>query len=378
MSVKAIFCGLVLALGSTVLNAQQPASPDMINPLYQKQWVKLDSEGTLRGKVLLIESNGQLSGRIDNRVVLSRDGKIIYESKSGSGGIFEIKGVTPGTYALQAIGEYTFAANAIHVLPAQAAHLPDSIDVYTSTMGPQIMQILRGTSVPMDLAVGQDKYYRDFTSDPLVAVRQFNAGHKVTLQNGTLVGRVSRPGWTFAEQDLSGCVARIYQAGKMVAEARVGRDGFYSFKNVVPGVYDLVVSGVDGFSVMKFEAVSDAVALPAQTSVSRNSVRLVSANLQSNSVLNSELVSPSEMVVVEEVVEVVEVVEEQPEMIGGFGGGGGGFGGGGFGGGGVGGGAGGGVGGIAGLAGVAGLAVGVAALANNDDPTPPSIILPGP
>lgn len=370
MRLQAVICALLFMV-SPVLNAQElvSAKVDLINPLFQHQWVRQDATGTVRGRVLLIEASNRLSGRIDNRVVLSRNGKTYYETRTGTDGVFEIKQLPPGTYGLQAISDYTYAAFAIHILPASASHLPTNLDVYASSLGSKMRQTLLSSTVPGDMQVGQDSFYRDFQTDPIADQRQFIKGHQIALNNGTLSGRVSRPGWSFSEQNLAGNVARILKDGVVVGEAQTTADGRFSFTNVAPGIYDLVVSGASGFAAYKFEAVDG---LNSQTNHRKSDVKFVTARAGDS--LNVELVQQSEIVASPEVVQVDNPPVEEGFVMGGggFGGGGGGFGGGsggGFGGGGA-GGAGGG--GFAGLAGIAGLAIGVAALSSDDNPTPPS------
>lgn len=369
MRLQAVICAL-LFLVSPVLNAQElvSAKVDLINPLFQHQWVRQDANGSIRGRVLLIEASNRLSGRIDNRVVLSRNGKTFYETRTGTDGVFEIKQLPPGTYGLQAISDYTYAAFAIHVLPASETHLPTSIDVYASSLGSKMRQTLLSSTVPGDMQVGQDSFYRDFQTDPIAGQRQFIKGHQIALKNGALSGRVSRPGWSFSEQNLTGNVARILKDGVVVGEAQTTADGRFGFTNVAPGIYDLVVSGASGFAAYKFEAVDGS---NSQTNNRKVDVKFVAT--QAGDSLNVELVQQSEMAVSPEVVQTVDnPPAEEGFMLGGGGFGGGGFGGGsggGFGGGGA-GGAGGG--GFAGLAGIAGLAIGVAALSDDDNPTPPS------
>lgn len=367
---------LALIVAPQLLVAQDDSSShklSLINQLHQREWVRLDASGAVHGRVVVIESSERVAGRIDNKVILSRNGKILYETKSGSDGIFEIKGVAPGAYALQTVGDYTFAAFAIHILPASAEHLGSTLDVYASTIGDKARELLANAAVPADLELGQDVYYRNFDKDPIALDRQFSKNHQVTLRNGSLVGRVSRPGWSFAEQDLSDSVVKVLRSGEVIAQAAVDKDGYYKVEDLSAGIYDLLVAGGDGFAAFKFEAVEPIKA--QQASKSQDGVQFVSANLVSSDCLSCELIQQPEVAVYAPAPVVGEVVDAGcgcglAPMTGGGCCGGGGFGGGGLGGrlGGFGGGAGGlagGAGGIAGLAGVAGLAVGVAALAND-------------
>lgn len=363
--------------------AQQPAapmlpaenrSPDMINQLHQREWVRLDAEGLIRGTLLTLSADGAESGRIGANVVISQDGNILLETKSDLGGEFVLSGLKPGTYALQVTGDVTRAAYALHILPNDSAHLSSDLKVFASIIAKDRANELVSANLAPAWDAGQDVYYRAHETDPIADQREFNDSHQVVLRDGNLVGRVSRPGWTFAEQDLTGTVAQIVREGNVVASAPVNREGFFMVPDLAPGVYDLFVSGDDGFAVLAFEAV-----LPAKPLASKNdgTVRFVSTQAGfATDCLCCEMIHQPEIACCEVVVE--EVIEPacgcgndpctcgqdacgapSPVCGGGFAGGGGFYGGGG----------GGGIGGFGGggLLGAAGLAVGIAALATQDD-----------
>jgi uncharacterized membrane protein YgcG len=376
MKLRSIVCGLIAGLVPLVhVNAQGTVVPvttpvaaaELINQLHHRSWVRLDKSGAVQGRVLVIESSDRIAGRIDNKVILSRDGKAVYETRTGSDGQFEIKGLPPGSYAIQTVGEYTYAAMAIHILPAaNQSRLESSFDVFATTIGDKARQFLTSAMVPSDLEVGQDVYYRSFDKDPLGDARQFSKSHQVTLEAGNLIGRISRPGWGVSEQDLSDSVVRIFRAGEVVATAQVEKNGAYMVEGLTPGIYDFLVAGGDGFAAFRFEAVQSS---DSQVNNSAGSVKFVvkqsAQDPAANGALNIELISQPEVMTVNQNDDEEVVYYED---FGYAGGGGGGFGGGG---GGLGGGGGGGIGGgggLAGLAGIAGLAVGVSALASSDDP----------
>lgn len=377
---RKLACLLLIAMSCNAANAQEQSSiversaqsSDHINFLHQREWVRLDAKGSIAGKLMVIGETGQTEGRVGAKVLVSRDGKIVRETKTDVGGVFSLDGLKPGTYAIQCRGDYTFAAYALHVMPADATHLTADLEIYASVIPKEVAtSLLTSDLVPADLQAGSDVYYRDYQKDPIAAERKFNNSHKVVLRDGTLVGRVSRPGWTFAEQDLSGTVAQIVQSGKVVAKTAVGKDGYYEFKNVQPGVYDLFITGNDGFAVLAFEAIASNEPVASKA----GSVRMVSTLVgMASDCLCCEMIQQPEIICCEPAPMPVieEVVVNDPCGIpvdscgcgappvcgsgysGGFSGGYGGGGGGGFG-------------GAGGLLGIAGLALGVAAIATNDD-----------
>lgn len=359
----------------------QPVSTgsEHINFLHQREWVRLSADGSIAGKLSVLSPSGETEGRIGAKVIVSRDGKAFTETSTDERGAFTLTGLKPGTYAIQCRGDYTFAAYALHVLPADAAHLTTDLEIYASVIPEaRASELLAGDLVPADLQAESSAYYRNFDKDPIADERKFNNTHKVVLRNGTLVGRVSRPGWTFGEQDLTGTIAQIVQDGKVIGKTSVNKDGYYEIQNVEPGVYDLFVNGDDGFAVLSFEAVAGNEPVASKS----GSIRMVSAQIgmasdclccemiqapELNACSTCAPIAPPPMPIVEEIVAIGEPCGlpvdscgcgAAPVCGGGYAGGFGGGGGGGFGGG---------LGGIGGLLGVAGLAVGVAALADDND-----------
>ncbi len=354
-------------------------SAEHINFLHQREWVRLGANGIVDGKLLVLSSEGSTDTRIGAKVIVSRDGKAILETTTDGSGAFQLGGLEPGTYAIQCRGDYTFAAYALHVLPANAKHLSSDLEIYASVIpAARANELLAGDLVPVELSTGRDEYYRTHDQDPIAEDRKFNNSPKVVLRKNALVGRVSRPGWAFAEQDLRGTVAQIVQDGVVVGKTSVGKDGYYEIADVKPGVYDLFVTGDDGFAVLAFEAIA-AGDEPVATKA--GGVRMVSMQVgMVSDCLCCELVQQPEITacstcgppvpVIEEVVSIVEPCGcgQDPCGCGGAPVCGGGYAGGFSGGGGYGGGGGGGgFGGIGGLLGVAGLAIGVAALADDDN-----------
>jgi hypothetical protein len=347
---------------------------DLINQLHQREWVRLDAEGNVRGTLMTLAADGSEGGRVGAKIVLSKDGEVLFETKSDVGGEFSISGVEPGTYALQVVGDVTRAAYALHIMPNDEAHLSSDLQVYASVIRKDRANELLTSNLAPEWEAGQDLYYRSYEADPIADSREFNTSHHVVLRDGNLVGRVSRPGWTFAEQDLTGTVAQIVREGDVVATAAVNRQGFFTVQDLKPGVYDLFVSGDDGYAILAFEAVEP---MEPVASASDGAVRFVSTQVgMATDCLCCEMVHQPETICCEVVEEVIEPVCEcgtdpcscgqtdpcgSPVCGGGFAGHGGGFYGGGGGGGGF-----GGIGG-GGLLGAAGLAVGIAALATQDD-----------
>ena len=351
--------------------------PAFIDSLYVNQWVALNSSNGVAGKLVGLDETGTPSPRPAVQVSLVKDGKAISTSTTDVDGTFSLQGLVPGTYTFVAKSDFTFATFGVNVLPASSGS-PSSINACASTIPFGLAQQIIGESwVPSTASVQPSA----FANDPLGTKRDVVATTKVNLQNGDLVGKVSRAGLSLTEQDLSGNVVHILQGGRIVADAPVGRDGAFRVKSLATGVYDLLIVGKNGTAAVGFQAVGPN---PLSRNVSANGTRLVAAQQAVDS-MNIELANTTDLPTSEEVPPTAPIGEMGPppgEFYAPFMGGGN-FaapGGGGIGGGGAGGGGGGigGAGGIGGLLGIAGLAVGVAALSEDDnfDGVPASIITP--
>ncbi len=381
-----MFSTISFAQESVPVPVAQSAPADYINTLQQREWVSLNSEGALSGKVNSFDANGDLTGRASATVVLALDGKQVFQTTSDSSGGFTFENVSPGTYALVVKSDDLFSTYALHVLKS-GEHLQSTVSVYAAKLAPaQADKLISEVWVPTS-ENGQN-YYRGYEEDPIAETRKFNDSYRVRLQGSQLVGRVSRPGWSFTEQDLSGTVAHVLKDGKVIATASVEKDGYFKVADVEPGHYDLFVGGDDGIAAIGFQAIA---AEEKTVSTANDNPLLISAQVEVANTLCCELVQPcdiapqvSDGVIIQDPIVMdpgIPMLGDPglggPMMGGGFagpggfgggglgGGAGGGFGGGGFGGGGLGGG-----GGFGGLLGIAGLAVGVAALSNDDDFTP--------
>ncbi len=369
---------VVFAQESILAAELESATPNMINTLHQREWVSLSAEGALQGTVHPLNSQGDSHDEVKAQSALSvslmRDGKQVAQTMAGENGEFQFASIAPGTYALVVKSKAIFSTYALHVLD-NSNHLPSRLEVYAATLGEsRVRALIAEAWVPEE--ENKLNYYRSHSQDPLASTRKFNDSHRVRLQGENLVGRVSRPGWSYNDQDLSGSVAQVLKDGTVVGTASVSRDGYFKVVGVKPGVYSLFVGGNDGIAVVGFQAIAD---LEKRVSLNATDHLLTSDQVEVSNELCCELVQSIEVaqpvmqqdpMVVDAGLPIVDAGFGQPAMGGGFAGpgGGGGLGGGGFGGG------GGGLGGggrLGGLLGVAGLAVGVAALGAGDDFNPP-------
>jgi hypothetical protein len=379
-------CGLLSLVTSPLAKGQDPTAEltkridpaaVYLNPLCVNQWVGLTANKSINGRLVAFDDTGEVLPRRAVEVSLVQKGKTISQAITDADGEFQFKDIAAGTYNFVAQSDYCFATFGIHVLPAGSGS-PTSFAACAATLpATDAKELMKDNWVPSEAAVP-----RFFERDPLVDKRVVANTPRVHLQNGDLLGQVSRPGLPISEQDLTGNVAHIFKAGRSIAAAPIGRDGKFRIASLEAGIYDLVVVGEDGNAVIGFEAVGPK---PIASNQSADVARLVSFQDIANT-LNIELAAPTVIGQEAEVVPSPPVQDTamdagfgQPLMGGGFSVPGGGFpGGAGFGGGAGGGGGGIAGGGLGGLLGIAGLAVGVAAISGNDNfnPIQATIITP--
>ncbi|MDX1925228.1 MAG: carboxypeptidase-like regulatory domain-containing protein [Pirellulaceae bacterium] len=376
--IRAQFAVLMLALCCSVSVGQETVEPEAsyLNPLLINQWISLDANNSISGKLVALDEAGEAIPRPAVDVSLVQKGKTLSRAVTDADGTFSFSNIAAGSYSFVAQSEYSFAAFGIHVLPKDSGS-PNSFEAcVTAVSATAARELLSENWVP-----SESEAPRFFEKDPLAGSRVVSTSSKVLLQDGGLVGQVSRAGVPLAEQDLTGNVAHIIKEGRSIAAAPVGRDGKFRIVSLDPGVYDLAVVGDDGTAMIGFEAVGPK---PIASRQANGAVRFVSIQDTANQI-TVELADTAD--VAQQPEEVPSVPQDTdltdagitPFMGGGFSSPGmGGFSGGSAGGGGGGGAGLGAGGGLGGLLGIAGLAVGVAAISGDDnfDPSQASLISP--
>jgi hypothetical protein len=244
------------------------------NDLTQNQWVKLSSEGGIRGSVVSI-ANGVLKAQNKVSVFLVKDGQAIAQGTTDIDGDFIIGHVRSGVYSLVVQAPNQLALLALTVLDEESGkHLPDRIQVRTiEPASPRIAELIRANTLPV---VHGDSY---LDVDPIAEKRVFHNTNEVTIDSkGGISGRLSLP---MSKADLSKTLVYLTRDGREVLRTRASSSGAYRFEGVVPGAYGLVASGPEGIAAVGFTAIASNVAAQGKARV-----RLVS---QDGAVLNPTL-----------------------------------------------------------------------------------------
>ncbi|QDV22473.1 hypothetical protein [Aureliella helgolandensis] len=350
-----VCCGLApFAVAQEVV---QTASSTVAPGVYHSGWASLDAAGNVQGQVVTVGAGGITTPQAGSVVEL-RDGEALVASATAdSNGNFILSKVAPGVYGLTAAGPNTFAAHAVQVLSHPQGAADQGMAVYATHLNrAEVDGILRSLFVPGPIA--------ESTYGPL----QEPVGPVVQSQRVAMNGGVVDCYLSFSHGNGTpeAHTVKILQDGVVTETAAVDSTGRFTFHPQSAGAYDLVVGGI-GFGSIGVEVVDETAG--NQLTSNDKSSRFVAAKMN-NAVVQQSLMVPviAPSTPANQPPMIVEEFAGPPALGGGFPAGGGFSGGGGFGGG----GGGGGFGGAGGLLGIAGLAVGIAALADDDDGfTPP-------
>lgn len=322
-------------------------------------------------------------------VTLIQDNGSKTELRPDENGELVFNNVTQGLASIVvASGQTAYAALALYAMPAAANNEAATFEVPVGSV--DVQEIRSGVEAAgHGPAEGAARSYSDYASAP---TNRF----QVRMQSdGTLTGQVIVPQVGY-EHVVGPVDLTFFHEGRLVGKTRSSDSGAFSVAGLQPAVHSVFAVGDAGHTAFAFE-VLPAIEneLPLVKSGGANQTRLVSTtNLiaDASSTLFVFIIPPRMMDQVRDTVRPLYPISQSfssglaggpldaplgapmsgfpagPGMANSFGGGsfGGGGGGGSFGGGGAFGG-GGGAGGLGGLLGVAGLALGVTALATNDD-----------
>ncbi len=370
---------------SPALHAQSKSSPLEIPVLLQGEEIKLPEDFVARldgNKLKVALKTMGLNQRSADRellVTLIQDNGGKTELRPDANGELVFNNVTEGLASIVvASGQTAYAALALYAIPAAPNTQAAAFEVPVASVDAD--EIRRGVEAAgHGPTQGAARSYSDYVSAP---TNRF----QVHMQSdGMLKGQVIVPQVGY-EHVVGPVDLTFFHEGRLVGKTRSADNGAFFVAGLQPAVHSVFAVGAAGHTSFAFEVLPPlANELPLSQLRGDNRVQLVSANnavADPSSTLFVFIIPPRMMDQVRGVVLPLYPASQSfssglasgPMVapIGGFPGGpgmGGSFAGGmGSGGGGsFGGGAGGAAGGIGGLLGIAGLAVGVTALATNDD-----------
>ncbi len=337
-----------------------------LNDLFLNQWVQARASGELIGRVMRVQGDAAIPAG-GFRVSVVQNGQLVSDTMSDGQGAFSLSNVGPGHYTIVSRSDNSIGSFSLVVLAPEAGrHLPADVTIPVATVvGGSLQTIMAASRAP-----GQnvDLNQRGFDGDPL-GENRIPAGRDceyVLKADGSLEGRISRPGTAPMASDLANTTVQLFENGREIGRTKTDVNGVYSFANLRPGAYGLVASGRPGFLAFGFCAVAYQPELSSNTLLDGS--RFVAAAAQSgdSGSLNGEPGEPTD----ED--DRVLVPDDQglalvPDQLGGFPAGGGAP----LGGAGAGGLGGGGLGGLAAIGALAAVGAAIASDDNNDNVVPP-------
>lgn len=282
--------------------------------------IRLSESGMLRGVVNTYATSGKVS--VGNSVVsLLQGNQVIARVNSGVDGAFSFSEIKPGMYTFVSASKDAISSFGIEVVGADSVEGVSALRAFAAPRN----------SVVEGFAAAAGKNASGSVADGAKVLR---ATESVDLVDGMFQGSVS----AFNGQ-VSGNSVALISGNEVVAEVSTDSEGAFTFPNVQPGFYSVVVRGNGGFAAVAVQINDPTAVAPAETVYTSLLVRQEGFSVtMSDSPVEYEIVE--EIVSVEEIVETPAPVEAIPGYgygsVGGFGGGGGLGGGGGIGFGGIG------------------------------------------
>ncbi len=373
---------LVASVAGFSLSAQADTSPA---PLLVNQWIQQSADGAISGKLVVPQAEGAAVAASAATVGLVSEQREMKTTRTDGQGRFRFEGVEPGVYTLIGRGaQNVCSVVALHVMPAgkQAIDLPQELEVAAAQVDfASINMMMIRYLPPAAPSASVDVDWSTVASH--IGGRSM---HRVLQSEGGLTGQVYRAGASGSGlMPSSQTNIFLYRDSEEIRRVVSDESGRFEIESLDPGVYSALFVGSSGMGLVGFELVvendprmaassKDGALIAAQDSAA--ATQLVMQVAPGGAVVDGlQAMGPGVVVsdvLVDETVVSDEVVGTGVAVPMG-GGGGGGFAGG-AGGGGGGGGIGGG--GAGGLLGAAGLAVGIVALATDDDDRQPPVATP--
>ncbi len=319
--------------------------------VYHSGWGALQSDGGLKGRVVVVGASGAVQPQANATVTLSQDLVVLATTQADSDGGFAFSGLSAGVYEIAAETPNSYAISSFQAIASGQPGSAAVMNVYASRMPrANVDEVLKSLWAPQEMS-GATRQFEQLIA-PLMPATQ---SQRVAIRGGAVSGQVA-----FAnERNIPEAhVIKVFRDGSLLATAPVDSMGRFSFPIQAAGPVDLVLGG-SAYATMGVELVDDTrvTARPA------GDVHYVAAAAEAVAVAGSLVVpavgGPASG---DPVAPPPQFAMAPPAPMGGgyapMGGGSGGGSGGGFGGG---------MGGIGALLGIGGLALGAVALADNED-----------
>lgn len=206
--------------------------------------VAVNRDGIIYGRIVSFFGEGT-KGLSDLSLYFIRKGQIVGRASTDANGMFSVSGLAEGAYSFIATGNSGFAAYGMRVVSDSAGKY-DNVMECGAVRNELIRQIIF-ENIPYE--VDNDP---DYHVEPM---KQSIGSNRVRRQAGDLVGKVLP---MYGEiKPVAGNVVYIYKNKVEISQRPVNEDGSFLVEDMGVGVYELVVSGPNGFAAVSFEVVDE-------------------------------------------------------------------------------------------------------------------------
>ncbi len=209
---------------------------------FRNHTLNVDADGTVKGRVSVVNRDNSVTGLSSLRVCLIQDGQVAHVVDTNSFGQFEFSGVEQGVYSFVATGKDGFAACGVKVARGEGANTMEVAVVNPDFK--QVKEIFDATAPANET----------LTSAAAAQPTRVEGNNRVATNGGNLVGKL----FDFVSGSVSDeTKAYLIRNNQRIAEAAVDAFGQFTFAGDEPGVYEFVAAGPTGFAAVSFEAVAD-------------------------------------------------------------------------------------------------------------------------
>lgn len=319
---------VVPALGFDPTDREWNAPIGRLNTLSPGQWISIDVNGGINGRVMTLRGNSYEEVGEGYQVALVGNGAVLSSTSTTRDGKFRFQNVSTGVFTIVAKGKDAFAVYAITVLPPMLSERSSLTLVTAPGLGiEKLLPTLVSSLNPIGSASGPG--FGPVYSE--TARRVVDSYRVQQSEAGGFFGTVSIPGVPIGAIDFSRMRVRIYRNGSQIDDFPVTAEGRYEVTEIGSGPFGAVFQGPNGFAVLGIEVVPGPQLTETLISF-RNSTLLPQSDLESEFDVD---IAP--MADVMPILQQESLLIDSPGVLGapspgafgggGFGGGGGGFGG---------------------------------------------------
>ena len=241
--------------------------------------VMITEQGEFTGRLsALSKPEGNMVAASGMTIRIIKGGEVVASTMTDEDGTFTVTGMTEGVVALFADGPEGLLAYSIRLMKPE-----EGIALATPVKVGEVMELGLNSAVvcPSDvplarqlLLAGLPQSDRRFNEDPADSEQEYPFGtnesstslfhHQIQLQpDGALVGQVNlMDSRTGRHREVLDLTLHFLRDGEHIAQTDVQKDGSFSIRGLLPGVYSILTTGEDGILAMGVDLAGATAQLP--------------------------------------------------------------------------------------------------------------------